>query len=106
MSAYLGSGPYTCGTCKEEYNVTFVDERIYKVDGANPEFANFGTCEDCGIKEAIEKLIKLANADKLPFGTFHIAYELSSLLEDWTYRERDKCLNCGHERAGCQYHDG
>jgi len=37
---------------------------------------------------------------------FHEVEKLEDWLDDWKYNQRQKCLNCGHERAGCQYHDG
>lgn len=106
MSAYWGSGPYTCHMCKEEYDIVFADPRIYTLKDANPEFVTFDMCNDCGADEALKKLIKHTEEGRLVHGNFHVAKKLSRLLEDWYYEELKKCDSCGHERDGCQYHDG
>ena len=37
---------------------------------------------------------------------FHEVEKLYWWLDSWMDEQRKNCLNCGHERAGCQYHDG
>ena len=36
---------------------------------------------------------------------FHDVKKLYWWLDDWIYKERERCQNCNHERDGCQYHD-
>jgi hypothetical protein len=106
MSSYLGSGPYTCFTCKEEYDLIFADPKIYTLKNVNPEFARFDTCDSCGADEVMEGLIKHTKEGRLRYGGFHLVEKLYKALEDWCFEQRENCSNCGHERAGCQYHDG
>lgn len=105
MSAYVGSGPYTCHICKEEYDIEYVDERFYTVKEPNPEFSTFDMCNTCGAEKAIKSLIKHTKEGRLIHGNFHIVKKLFQLLEDWYDAERKKCVSCQHERNGCQYHD-
>ena len=37
---------------------------------------------------------------------FHEVKKLYWWLDGWMDEQREGCSNCGHERAGCQYHDG
>jgi len=51
MSAYLGNGPYKCDCCGVEYDIIFCDPDIYDIPNANPKFATFNKCKDCGGKD-------------------------------------------------------
>ncbi len=48
MSAYLGSGPYTCYLCQDEYDIVFADERFY--GNISTVHATLLFCEKCGEK--------------------------------------------------------
>tara|TARA_R100001244_G_C5119530_1_gene123172 strand:- start:77 stop:400 length:324 start_codon:yes stop_codon:yes gene_type:complete len=106
MSRFLGSGPYTCSTCDEEYYLNFIDEKFYKWDSnSNPKFARMSMCESCGIQEAAKNIIELLKKDRMPAYLFREMKFLEDAIDTWEYLQRDKCSGCKHERDGCQTHD-